>query len=494
MPQLLPLSRAARLVGVSRGVLQRRIRDNELETFEGQVKVSDLLRVFPEVHLEDDSALERVNLIKASATYGDSDRMELPAPEVLAKRLASLSRELIEAKTELGDYSELVADLEKRLESFVRCPEGQLREQARALAAWLRAQGAQRARVPKRNTELLTKDTFLRLLAAEVKILPSGHEFFVQGTHSILEAGLQAGLSLCYGCSSGTCGSCKARVISGEVLKVRDHEYSISNSEHDLGYVLMCSYTAVTDVVLEAGEARRGSDIPPQTIAAHVSRVSRLGESLVVMGVRTPRTQRLRFLAGQDVTLTLEDGASARLALASCPCDGQNLEFHVVGRGPSAFARAVLEGGVQVGSPVTIDGPLGDFVLDEHASDPMIFLIYDEGFAPIKSLVETAIASDNAERYRLFWVVSQAGGHYMSNRCRSWTDALDNFDYTPLVLPLERVPMELDELLGEPLGELDDIERCQFYVGGPEVFVAAVRGLLAPYRIPPGAQHFQTTA
>ena len=36
MHELLTLSRAARLVGVSRGELQKRIRDNELNTFEGQ--------------------------------------------------------------------------------------------------------------------------------------------------------------------------------------------------------------------------------------------------------------------------------------------------------------------------------------------------------------------------------------------------------------------------------------------------------------------------
>ena len=49
MPQSLTLSRAARLAGVTRAELQRRIRLGDIETFEGEVVISDLLRVFPQV-------------------------------------------------------------------------------------------------------------------------------------------------------------------------------------------------------------------------------------------------------------------------------------------------------------------------------------------------------------------------------------------------------------------------------------------------------------
>lgn len=46
MTQLLSLSRSARLAGVTRAEIQRRIRRGELTTFEGEIAVSDLLRVF----------------------------------------------------------------------------------------------------------------------------------------------------------------------------------------------------------------------------------------------------------------------------------------------------------------------------------------------------------------------------------------------------------------------------------------------------------------
>ena len=64
MPQHLTLSRAARLAEVTRAELQRRIRHGDIETFEGEVIISDLLRVFPQVRLDRDKGFERAEAIK----------------------------------------------------------------------------------------------------------------------------------------------------------------------------------------------------------------------------------------------------------------------------------------------------------------------------------------------------------------------------------------------------------------------------------------------
>jgi CDP-4-dehydro-6-deoxyglucose reductase, E3 len=493
MTEFLTVSRAARLVGVTRGALQKRIRDNELQTFEGMVKVSDLLRAFPEAHLEDDSALERVNRIKAAAMPRWEATGELPPPEVLATRVARLSRELTEAKAELGNHSALVGALGEKLAALDRCEDGRLRAEVRALTEWLEREIEHRPKIPKRAAALLAKDTFLRVLAAQVKVIPSGREFFVEGTDSILEAAVRAGLAPCYGCDDGSCGSCKARVVTGEVLKVRDHDYEISATEHNLGYVLMCSYTAVTDLTIEAAQAHRGEDIPQQTITARVKEIARPTENLAILTLRTPKSQRLRFLAGQRVALTLEDGASDDLPLASCPCDGGNLEFHVYRRAPSSFVDAVLGGRVQLAQPVTVSGPHGNFLLREDAPNPILFLAYDEGFGPIKSLIESAVSMDNAESYHLVWLTSTSDGHYMDNRCRAWTDALDNFRYTPVVHGETREHEHPAGTLAGELAGIGDIAQYEVYAAGPEMFLGAVRDLLVTRGVPLRQVHLERT-
>ncbi|MCK7580126.1 MAG: 2Fe-2S iron-sulfur cluster-binding protein [Chromatiales bacterium] len=47
----------------------------------------------------------------------------------------------------------------------------------------------------------------MRVMVAHVHLLPSRHEFFVEGSDTLLEAALRAGLALNYGCSNGNCGA-----------------------------------------------------------------------------------------------------------------------------------------------------------------------------------------------------------------------------------------------------------------------------------------------
>ena len=63
MAKRISLSRAARLVGVKRGVLQQQIRAGELQTFEGEIILSDLLQAYPNAQIEDSSMLDRVEQI-----------------------------------------------------------------------------------------------------------------------------------------------------------------------------------------------------------------------------------------------------------------------------------------------------------------------------------------------------------------------------------------------------------------------------------------------
>jgi len=63
---------------------------------------------------------------------------------------------------------------------------------------------------------------------------------------SLLEQGEAAGLILPYSCRGGNCGSCKAKLISGQVKQ--NSTDGLSASERQQGYILLCSCRALTDV------------------------------------------------------------------------------------------------------------------------------------------------------------------------------------------------------------------------------------------------------
>lgn len=302
-----------------------------------------------------------------------------------------------------------------------------------------------------------------------VRLLPSGHEYTLQARDTLLEGALRAGLALNYGCSNGNCGMCKARVVSGATTKVRHHDYVLSAGDKATGAVLMCSVAPASDLAIEAGEARTASEIPAQHIVARVRALTPLGAGVTLLHLQTPRTQRLRFLAGQYVTLGV-DAVRADVSIASCPCDDRNLQFHITAA--DAAARALTQ--LRLGDAVAVDGPKGEFTLSE-SKRPVVFIAGDTGFAPIKSLAEHLMAVDETRPAHLYWLAG-AGAHYMSNLCRSWADALDGFRYTAVTVGADGHTAALDRIVANVLAQPDS----EIYAAGPAPLLAAVRTRLAP--------------
>lgn len=457
MPQLLSLSRAARLAGVTRGQLQRQIRQQQVETFEGRIAVSALLQIYPQVDLDRDPILEKLEYIKANAQpkshYSDG---WLPEPEVLVSRLHEINRVLVKTKTALNTSQALLSDLRTVLAKpdFAQVRDNFLHRIERALT--------NPENVLDRNAQLFAKNMFLKVMTASVKVKPSDHEFFVEGNESILDAGLKSGLHLDYGCSSGNCGACKARVTSGEVRRIKDHDFVLSERERSQGYILACSWTAVTDVELEAEEAQSSSDLPLQNIRTRVAKVEPVSEAMAILHLRTPRTQTLRFMAGQNARLSDEDGNTGEYPIASCPCDGRNLEFVIRFRDDDAFSCTVRDRKIK-SQVVLVEGPMGDFVLREESHKPAVFVAYGAGFAPVKSLVEHAISIDNAEHFDLFRVDSPLSHSRHDNLCRAWNDSLDNFNF--ILLEPDAPVTEVLRTMQEERGNL---QNCDIYLAAPE--------------------------
>ena len=236
--------------------------------------------------------------------------------------------------------------------------------------------------------------------------------------------------------------------------------------------------------MIEAREAHGAADMPLQSIDARVKSVSPLGDDVRLLHLQTPRSNRLRFLAGQSVSLSLADGVSASLPVASCPCDDRNLQFHVRRRAGDAFAERVF-GGLKGVDTVRVEGPRGEFVLNEESHRPLVFIAGESGFAPIKSLIEHAMALDAAETLHLYWIASGEGGHYLDNLCRSWSDALDNFRYTPLTAKGALSDEEaMQAALRQVLQDHPRLGDCDVYVAGPAPWASAAEFQLLEHGLP----------
>ena len=200
----------------------------------------------------------------------------LPGREVLAQRLFAHSQELADARRHLQRYHDLVVATQQRLGALAGAvPDGAWRE----LNAFLE-HGLAEVLATESADALTIMDDMLKVVSARVTVRPSGHAFYVEGHDTLLQAGLKAGLKLNYGCGNGTCGLCKARVISGEVVKVTPFDYPLSEAERLQGHTLLCAHSAGSaDIVIETLEARGPREIPEQElVGARAQRAAARGE------------------------------------------------------------------------------------------------------------------------------------------------------------------------------------------------------------------------
>ena len=464
--------RAAQLLGVARGVLQQQVRDGTLVLNDGWVSTDVLLQLYPEAQLEESGMLERVTQIRDEA-FGKRVRERLlPSQEVLAQRLFAQSQELADLRKHLHRYHSLVIDLQKEVrQQLARHP---------GVAGWLDlerqlTQGLAQALATEPVSMLEVMDDMLKVVTAQVTVRPSGHQFTVEGHANLLQSGLHSGLKLIYGCGNGSCGMCKVRVISGEVAKTQHFDYPLSETEKAQGYTLLCCHTAASsELTLELLETTGPEDIPEQLIAVKVHAVTELAPNTLLLHLQTPRTHRLRFLSGQSVQLGLSLAGLADMhatfPVASCPCDDRNLLFFVPRNEADGFTRHLFAGDVKPGATLSVLGPSGDFVLrDGHR--PLVFAACDEAFAPIKALIEYALSLDSAPSLSLFWLATRSDGHFFSNQCRAWSEALDQFE-CELVTHTD-VKLGAWQIAQAMRADLFNID-CDFYLAGSESFVSTL--------------------
>jgi ferredoxin-NADP reductase/DMSO/TMAO reductase YedYZ heme-binding membrane subunit len=87
-------------------------------------------------------------------------------------------------------------------------------------------------------------------LPATVTFVKSGRSAPIRAGQSVLEVAESAGVSIDFQCRSGICGTCRCKLISGQVtMAMRD---ALSDADEVDGYILACQARATEDVTVDA--------------------------------------------------------------------------------------------------------------------------------------------------------------------------------------------------------------------------------------------------
>src|SRR3989338_1160963 len=91
-------------------------------------------------------------------------------------------------------------------------------------------------------------------MSFRVRIQPSGHEYTVAEQETVLDGALRHGYTLPYSCRNGSCGTCKGRLLAGDIDYGRYEDKALSAQERAAGLALFCQAVPRADVVIESRE------------------------------------------------------------------------------------------------------------------------------------------------------------------------------------------------------------------------------------------------
>ena len=84
-----------------------------------------------------------------------------------------------------------------------------------------------------------------------VRFEPLGVEMEVEEGETVLNAAFRQGISLMHGCKEGQCGSCKSRLLDGDIELLKYSTFALPDYESETNHVLLCRTHAFSDLTVE---------------------------------------------------------------------------------------------------------------------------------------------------------------------------------------------------------------------------------------------------
>lgn len=274
---------------------------------------------------------------------------------------------------------------------------------------------------------------------SEIIIDNTGERFLCPADTLILDAGLAAGLHMPHNCRGGACGTCKSRIIEGQVDHGWVMSFAITDEEKAEGYFLACQSKPLSLVLrlrtVEPMQARvPGEDlIVPAELTARVVAAHSVTPSVRRLVVTLPRDIRFHFRAGMNMEFVAPGLDQARpYSMANAPdADGNpphgQLVFYVT-KHDNGRCSGWLHG-LGVDDTVTLHGPYGEFHLPAAADGRVLALAGGSGLSPILAVVNKALVDGHTGHIDLLFSVRDRDEIFAADELAALTRRYGNFTY-----------------------------------------------------------------
>jgi CDP-4-dehydro-6-deoxyglucose reductase, E3 len=313
-----------------------------------------------------------------------------------------------------------------------------------------------------------------------ISVQPSGRSFEAQPDETMLAAGIRQGVGLPYGCKDGACGSCKCKLVSGQVTHGPHQAKALSAEEEAAGYVLTCCGVAHSDVVLESRQVTEAGAFPIKKMPVRVTSLERASHDVIVLRLQLPASDAFQYHAGQYIEFLLRDGDRRSYSMANAPhtqSEQPSMELHLRHMPGGKFTDHVFSA-MKEKDILRIEGPYGSFFLREDSDKPIVLLASGTGFAPIKAVLQHMHFKGITRPTTLYWGGRRPADLYQNDWVQAQLAMMPNLRYVPVIsdaLPQDGWTGRTGFVHQAVLEDFPDLSGHQVYACGAPIVVESAR-------------------
>jgi propane monooxygenase reductase component len=248
----------------------------------------------------------------------------------------------------------------------------------------------------------------------------------------VLDAAFRQGIALMHGCKEGQCGSCKSRLISGDIELLKYSTFALPDYERETDHILLCKTHAYSDLEVELlnfDEDLLARAIPVKEYEARLTKVTALTHDIRVLEVDLDKP--LKFWAGQYVDLTIVGaGVTRAFSMANAPTEGTHLSF-IIKKYPAGAFSAQLDGELQPSALLKAKGPYGTCFRREARTGPMLLIGGGSGMSPLWSILTDHIESEEQRPVRFFYGARTRADLFYLDELAAIATRLKDFKFVP---------------------------------------------------------------
>ncbi len=305
-----------------------------------------------------------------------------------------------------------------------------------------------------------------------IRIRQADEPITVETGDTILETALAQGVPYPHGCRSGNCGACKTRLLDGDVMLSPYSDFALSAQEHADGLILACRAVPWSDCTVAWLEQDDVVMHPQRKLDCRVGEILDATHDIKIVRLEIVAGGPFDFSAGQYAHVKFDGQPGRDYSMASRPDDAM-LEFHirqVTGGRASVHVATALA----VGDAVTVEGPLGNCHLREDHRGPIIALAGGSGLAPIKSIIETALAKELPQPIYLYFGARDERDVYLEDHLKVLAAAHARFKFTVVLSEPAGPTQRRTGLVTDAVkADYSDLDGCKAYLAGPPPMVEA---------------------